>query len=206
MKKNNIALYIAIGLTGLSIISLLVCINQQITASLSIATLLITIAQTIESNANYMDEDMQNAMDIANKVGNFNFNDEVMIFFKTWMKYDTSNIKKKWMERVVIPINCVASMVLFVGFAIPIKIPDQLSTAVSILSTALLFLSIWLVDKQQQRKEQWNEVLMLSLIGKNANQNPIQVDEAELMERFMSLVPKTNTEEGQNGQATHGNS
>ena len=108
MKKNNIALYIAIGLTGLSIISLLVCINQQITASLSIATLLITIAQTIESNANYMDEDMQNAMDIANKVGNFNFNDEVMIFFKTWMKYDTSNIKKKWMERVVIPINCVA--------------------------------------------------------------------------------------------------
>ena len=179
MKKNNIALYIAIGLTGLSIISLLVCINQQITASLSIATLLITIAQTIESNANYMDEDMQNAMDIANKVGNFNFNDEVMIFFKTWMKYDTSNIKKKWMERVVIPINCVASMVLFVGFAIPIKIPDQLSTAVSILSTALLFLSIWLVDKQQQRKEQWNEVLMLSLIGKNANQNPIQVEEAE---------------------------
>ena len=83
------------------------------------------------------------------------------------------------MERTVIVINCVAFIVLFVGFAIPIQIPSQLSAAVSILSTALLFLSIWFVDKQQQRKEQWNEVLMLSLIGKNANQNPIQVEEAE---------------------------
>ena len=83
MRKNNIALYIAIGLSGLSIVSLLVCINQQITVSLSLATLLFTIAQTIESKANYMDEDMQNAMDVANKVGNFNFNDEMMVFFKS---------------------------------------------------------------------------------------------------------------------------
>ena len=187
MRKNNLALYIAIGLIGLAIISLGTCINQQITASLSIATLLFTIAQTIESKENYMDEDMQNAVDVANKVGNFNYNDEMMMFFKTWMKYDTSNTKKKWMERTVIVINCVAFIVLFVGFAIPIQIPSQLSTAVSILSTALLFLSIWFVDKQQKRKEQWNEVLMLSLIGKNANQNPIQVEEAE------------------NGQAENGN-
>lgn len=179
MRKNNIALYIAIGLTGLSLISLFTCINQQIAASLSIATLLFTIAQTIEAKANYIDEDMQNAMDIANRVGNFNFNDEMMIFFRTWMKYDTSNAKKRWMERVVIAINCVAFIVLFVGFAIPIKIPDQLSTAVSILSTALLFLSIWFIDRQQQRKEQWNEVLMLSLIGKNANQNTTSIEESK---------------------------
>ncbi len=187
MRKNNLALYIAIGLAGLAIISLRTGINQQITTSLSIATLLFTIAQTVESKENYMDEDMQNAVDITNKVGNFNYTDETMMFFKAWMKYDTSNTKKKWMERAVIAINCVAFIVLFVGFAIPISIPDQLSMAVSILSTALLFLSIWFVDKQQQRKEQWNEVLMLSLIGKNANQNPIQVEETE------------------NGQATHGN-
>lgn len=82
MRKNNIALYIAIGLTGLSIISVWVCINQQIASSLSLATLLFTIAQTIESKANYMDEDMQNAMDIANRVGNFNFNDEMMVFLR----------------------------------------------------------------------------------------------------------------------------
>lgn len=187
MRKNNIALYIAIGLAGLSIISFWFSINQQTATSLSIATLLFTIAQTIESKANYMDEDMQSAVDVANRVGNFNFDDEMMVLFKTWMKYDTSNVKKKWMERVVIVINCAAFIVLFVGFAIPIQIPSQLSTAVSILSTALLFLSIWFVDKQQQRKEQWNEVLMLSLIGKNANQNPIQVEEAE------------------NGQAENGN-
>ena len=187
MKRNNMALYMAVGLTGLTIFSFWFCINQQITTSLSIATLLFTIAQTIESRANYMDEDMQNAMDIVNRVGNFNFNDEMMVFFKTQMKYDTSNVKKKWMERVVIAINCLAFMVLFVAFAIPIQIPSQLNTAVSILSTALLFLSIWFVDKQQQRKEQWNEVLMLSLICKNANQNPVQV------------------EEQQNGQAENGN-
>lgn len=99
MRKNNIALYIAIGLAGLSISSLWFCLDQQVTASLSIATLLFTIAQTIESEANYMDEDTQNAVDVANRVGNFNFNEEMMMFFKTLMKYDTSNIKKKWMEQ-----------------------------------------------------------------------------------------------------------
>lgn len=146
-------------------------------AFLSIATLLFTITQTIESKANYMYEDMQNAVDIANKIGNFNFNDEMMVFFKTWMKYDTSNVEKKWMERVVITINCVAFMVLFAGFAIPMQISDQLSTAVSILSTALLFFSIWFVDKQQQRKEQWNEILMLFLISKNVDQSSVQIKE-----------------------------
>ncbi len=125
-------------------------------------------------------------MDIANRVGNFNFNDEMMVFFKAWMKYDTSNGKKKWMERIVVLINCIAFSVLFVGFAIPLKMPDQLSTVVSILSTALLFLSIWFVDKQQQRKEQWNEILMLSLIGKNTNQNTVSVEE----------IPSGQTENG----------
>ena len=125
-------------------------------------------------------------MDIANRVGNFNFNDEMMVFFKSLMKYDTSNGKKKWMERIVVLINCIAFSVLFVGFAIPLKMPDQLSTVVSILSTALLFLSIWFVDKQQQRKEQWNEILMLSLIGKNTNQNTVSVEE----------IPSGQTENG----------
>ncbi len=37
-------------------------------------------------------------------------------------------------------------------------------------------------------------------------QERYQDNQLELMESFMSLVPKTNTEEGQNGQATHGNS
>ena len=55
MRKNNLALYIAIGLAGLAIISLRTGINQQITTSLSIATLLFTIAQTVESKENYMD-------------------------------------------------------------------------------------------------------------------------------------------------------
>lgn len=179
MRKNNIALYIAIGLAGLSISSLWFCLDQQVTASLSIATLLFTIAQTIESEANYMDEDTQNAVDVANRVGNFNFNEEMMMFFKTLMKYDTSNIKKKLMERVATITNCVAFIVLFVGFTIPIQIPYQISTAVSILSTALLFLSIWLFNKQQQRKEQWNEVLMLSLISKKNDQNPVPIEEQQ---------------------------
>ena len=36
-------------------------------------------------------------------------------------------------------------------------------------------------------------------------QERYQDNQLELMERFMSLVPKTNTEEGQNGQAENGN-
>lgn len=98
----------------------------------------------------------------------------------------SSAMKRVFVEQIRV-IWWRNKMVLFVGFAIPITIPDQLSTAVSILSTALLFLSIWLVDRQQQRKEQWNEVLMLSLIGKNTTPNTILVEEPE------------------NGQAENGN-
>ena len=36
-------------------------------------------------------------------------------------------------------------------------------------------------------------------------QERYQDNQLELMERFMSLIPKTNTEEGQNGQAENGN-
>ena len=37
-------------------------------------------------------------------------------------------------------------------------------------------------------------------------QERYQDSQLELMKRFISLVPKTNTEEGQNGQTSHGNS
>lgn len=179
MRRNNIALYIAIGLIGLSISSHWFHISQQVIAFLSIATLLFTVAQIIESEANYMDEDKQNAFDAASRVGNFNIDDEMMLFFKMCMKYDTSNKRKQWMERVATVISCFAFIVLFVGFAIPTEIPQQISTTASISSTAVLFLSIWLFNKHQERKEQWDDVLMLSLINKKASSNSSQTREQQ---------------------------
>lgn len=179
MRKNNIALYIAIGLVGLSISSHWLHITQQAIAFLSIATLLFTVAQIIESEANYMDEDKQNAFDAATRVGDFNINDEMMLFFKMCMKYDTSNKRKQWLERVATIISCFAFIVLFVGFAIPTEIPQQISTAASILSTALLFLSIWSFNKHQERKKQWDDVLMLSFINKKASPNPSPTHEQQ---------------------------
>lgn len=48
---------------------------------------------------------------------------------------------------------------------------------VTILSSSLIFLSIWLVDKQQERKEQWNEVQIAAMLLKETDeQSEAEID------------------------------
>ena len=81
-------------------------------------------------------------------------------------------------------------MILFIAFVIPLNISENIGTSITILSSALLFFSIWITDKQQERKSQWDEVQMIAMITKN------------------TIVPTTQSvdmEEQQDGQTENGN-
>ena len=82
MKRNDIALHIAIGLAVLAIISLFMQIGQGIAVGISAATLLFTIAQTIESRLSYLNDDTETAVDVADKAGLMNMSAENVMMFK----------------------------------------------------------------------------------------------------------------------------
>jgi len=169
MKTKDIALYIAIGLGGLAIISIFLPLNQGVLVGLSLSALLFTIAQTLESQLAYLDEDTQAAMEVANKSGMLNISEKTMLFFKTYLKYDTSDKRKERLQKADTVLNSVAFVILFAGFVVPLNVGAKISSAITVTSTGLLFLSLWFVEKQRRRKEQWNEVLMLSLMMQQPN-------------------------------------
>ena len=87
MKNRSMSIYIAIGLIGLFITSFFIEIEVQIVVGLSIATLLFTIAQMLDAQVNYWNEDLQNQVDIYNNVGDYNLSPENILLAKTMFRY-----------------------------------------------------------------------------------------------------------------------
>ena len=86
-------------------------------------------------------------------------------------------------------LYCVSFLILFIAFVVPLHISEKVGTSITILSSSLLFFSIWIADKQQERKSQWDEVQMIGMITKNTI---VQTAQSVDMEK-------------QNGQAKNGN-
>lgn len=86
-------------------------------------------------------------------------------------------------------LYCVSFVILFIAFVVPLNISEKVGISITILSSTLLFFSIWITDKQQERKSQWDEVQMIALITKNTI---VQTEQSVDMEE-------------QNGQAENGN-
>lgn len=63
----------------------------------------------------------------------------------------------------------VAFIILLLAVVAPINISENVGTSATILSSSLIFFSIWLVDKQQERKEQWNEVQIAAMLLKETD-------------------------------------
>ena len=62
-------------------------------------------------------------------------------------------------------ISSIAFVILFIGFVVPVQFPEDIGNIATILSTAMLFLGIFMLDKQQYRKTQWEELIMLYYMG-----------------------------------------
>lgn len=97
--------------------------------------------------------------------------------------------KHKFMRGLATVLYCVSFVILFIAFVVPLNISEKVGISITILSSTLLFFSIWITDKQQERKSQWDEVQMIALITKNTI---VQTEQSVDMEE-------------QNGQAENGN-
>lgn len=170
MKSRNMSIYIALGLIGLFIVSWFVDIEPQIIVGLSMATLFFTMAQMLDSQVNFWNDDFQNQIDVYNNIGEFNLDSKNLLFIKIFSKYQNPPKKQKIMRQLATILYSVAFIILFLAFVVPININRKVGTSISILSTSLLFFSIWLVDKQQERKAQWDEVQIAAMLLKDMNQ------------------------------------
>ena len=190
MKSRSMSIYIAIGLAGLFIVSFFVEIVPQIIIGLSVATLLFTIAQLLDSQVSFWNEDLQNQVDVFNNIGNFNLSPQNLLLAKMASKYQNPPKKQKIMHQSATVLYGVAFIVLFLSFVVPIDISEEIGMSITVLSSSLLFFSIWLVDRQQARKGQWNDVQVVAMLLRDANtQGKIKADK-----------------EVQDGQVENGNS
>lgn len=183
MKSRSISIYVAVGLVGLFIGSFFVKIEPQVVVGLSIATLCFTIAQILDSQVRFWNEDLQNQVDVFNNVGNFNLSPQNLLFIKIASKYQNPPKKQKIMHQIASILYGVAFIVLFLSFVVHINISEKVGTSVTILSSSLLFFSIWLVDKQQERRAQWDEVQIAAMLIKDSNtkaeiENDMQIQAA----------------------------
>lgn len=116
-------------------------------------------------------------MDVYNNIGNFNLSPQNLLFFKILSKYQNPPKKQKIMHWLASILYSVAFIILLLSFVAPINISEKVETSVTILSSSLIFLSIWLIDKQQVRKEQWNEVQIAAILLKDTDvQSEVEID------------------------------
>lgn len=178
MRKTNIALHIALGLTCLAFISIFIPVGQSIVAAISIATLLFTIAQAIESYLRGLYENMRESVDVNKLFGSIDLSEEQMAFCRLYIKYDDSGMKNKLLGIMSTVLNSLAFAVLFIGLVVQVSIPAKITAAVAIFSAAILFFSLWLLEKQNQRMEQWEELKLLGLAMQNTNHTNAVNEEA----------------------------
>ena len=177
--KNNIALYMAIGLICFSLSALFFNIEQSVIVSLSISSLFFTIGQVLDSFIYYKKEELPLLVDTYNKVYNFNMDEADLAITKVLLECSELSTGEKWVIGLAHFFNLIAFAVLFLGFAIPFNIPNNCTAAIAIFSVALVFINVYVMDFWKEKKEQWNKVNLLSLINKNKNNNNIEVEKDE---------------------------
>lgn len=171
MKNISMPFYIAVGLSGVAVISFFIQINTKIVAGLSIAALFFTIAQMIDSQINFWNEDMQKRYEVFTNLYNTDRRPENAVLATFFIKYMEPSKKQKVLKILSPIFYCIAFVLLFTGFVFPFNIDYKIESGITILSIALLFFSIWIVDKQHKSKEQWDEVMMAAMMNKAVNEN-----------------------------------
>ena len=111
-------------------------------------------------------DNIKESIDVFQQFGNINLSEKEKAFFRVYMKYDDSN-KNKALRWISMGLNSLAFAVLFIGLVVPISLPEKAGATVTIFSAALLFFSLWLLEKQKRCKEQWEELRMLALATQN---------------------------------------
>lgn len=145
----------------------------------------------LDSRVSFWNEDLQDQVGAYNNIGAFNLSTKNLLFIKIFSKYQDPPKKQKIMRWLATVFYSVAFIILFLEFVAPININEKVGTSITILSSSLLFLSIWLVDKQQERKAQWDEVQMAAMLLNDMNE---QIWADTELENFPLYCPKCRQE------------
>ena len=142
MKKNNVMLFLAIGFTGLCVISFFWEVNSRIIAGLGLFTFLLAISQAIDSQLDFSTTILEEKVDVFNETLDSKCDEKMIAFLKNYVDCFTDDRKT--------------------------KIWSIISSAIkSVASCALVFFSMWLVDCQQFTKGQWKQFKLFLLLFKD---------------------------------------
>lgn len=171
MKKSNIALGMSIGFGILAVISCFVDVSIQVITTLSLCSLLFTIAQTIQSFITEYGEEQRHKFDLFKTMGNFQVDDKWDLVYKKYWSIWTDDKKQKRIRLASNIVEASAFVVLLIGLIVPIKWFEYewVGNLCTFLSFSFLFFSVWLVGFVRNRTELWTELRMLNMLLKDGN-------------------------------------
>lgn len=171
MKKSNIALGMSIGFGILAVVSCFVNISIQVITTLSLCSLLFTIAQTIQSFITEYDEEQRHKFDLFKTMGNFQVDDKWDLVYKKYWSIWTDDKKQKRIRHASNIVEVSAFVVLLIGLIVPIKWFEYewVGNLCTFLSFGFLFFSVWLVGFVRNRTELWTELRMLNMLLKDSD-------------------------------------
>lgn len=75
-------------------------------------------------------------------------------------------------HKIATILECVAFAILFVGVTIPIPVlyNDKIGDISTVASFGFLFLSMWQVEKNAERKAQWEDIQLMALLSQQQPQ------------------------------------
>lgn len=170
MNKNNIVLGLACGFFALAVLSLFMDISVQIISTLSICSLLFSVAQALQSFLNEREKENKALFEAIDQAGNMNIPKENMLFIQKYFSDFITDKKTKAFKIITDGLECLSIIILICGLVIPMPFlqNERTGTFCTIGSFSAIFVSIWLVAKVHIRLQKWNDVQLFSLM---INQN-----------------------------------
>lgn len=171
MKKENILLGICIAFGLLGLLSVWVDISIQMQTTLSIFSLLFTIAQALQNIISRKQAVYEKTLETLNVTTNSNIDPLQLQMFCKWFP---SSQNSKWDTFFTQSGNIteiLAYVILILGLSVPLPFFDnaKISTTFSLLSFSVLFLSILLNDIYEKRIKKWNDIQIFGNLIKQAS-------------------------------------
>ena len=172
MKKGNIVLGMSIGFIVLAIISCFVKISIQIITTLSICSLLFTVAQTIQSFISECDEENLQKFELFKDMGNFQLDKKWEFMYKKYLPIWVNDKKQKMMKTTSNILEIIAFIILLLGLIVPLRWFEHewVNNLCTFLSFGFLFFSIWLIEMVRKRAELWGELRLMNMLLKSNNE------------------------------------
>lgn len=176
--RNHIALYLFFGFIILSVGAVFFEIPQSAFAAISLSSFFFALAQVGKSYVNYRFDDMKAQLDTYSTTKDINISDMLRLEFKRVLPWIHQNKSVKFLNQLTNAFECGAIIILILGITIPIPVFENKTVKVvsTLLSYACIFLSIWFVEKSAERKDQWENVQMLSLILGQQSEKTVEED------------------------------